>query len=107
MSEPEKINLKTIAKDAIVSIEVSGHFHKRLVAAYLNFSGQIEPERFKTICQHMSNGTIAKLDNEQDQSNAAAFYTMLSLINALEEAFNDKGLVNEESVELPTEDSTS
>jgi len=49
MSETKKTTAYTVAPESIISLDVSGHFYKRLTALYFNLVKKIEPEDFEKI----------------------------------------------------------
>ena len=103
MSDPKKVKLHTIPVDSLVTLEVSGEFHKRLVGAYFNYVSKIETEKFEEIADYMSKGELNKLTGQQ-LVDATSLQTLLIIISNLEKLFIDGGFDKEQEFEMPTED---
>lgn len=101
MSETKKVSLHTIPVDSLVEIKVSGQFHKRLVGLYFNMVKKLDEEKFNELSGYLVRKELDKITNEQDLIDATSFETILILLTELETAFQKKGVITLEEIEVP------
>lgn len=104
MKDTKKVIIQAIQPDAITEIKLSGLFHKRLVSLYFNYASKFEPNKFKELCEYIAKDEIDKITNEQDKIDSYSIYTLLILLNEIENSFNKAGLIKPEEVEVPNVD---
>lgn len=100
----KKVSIPVIQPDAVIEIKISGFFHKRLVGAYFNYAKKFEPKKFEELCTAIGNKQLDSL-SEEDRVDATTIETLLILISDVEKHFADAKLINDEEVEIPSEDS--
>jgi hypothetical protein len=103
MSESKKVKLRTIPATAVVNLDFSGAFHKRIVGAYFNYVSKIETASFEKIMQHMDKDEVNKLSGDE-LVDAVSLQTLLILISNLEKEFTDAKLDEEKEFDMPIED---
>jgi hypothetical protein len=103
MSEPKKVKINLIPIDATVTLEISGQFHKRLLAVYFNYVKKIDTEVFEKLMKHLNDNELDKLKGDE-LNDAISLQTLLIIIGSLEKKFTDAKLDTEKIFELPTED---
>lgn len=104
MSETKKIKVPSIPEEAVVTLKVSGSFHRRILGAYFNYAKKFEPQKFEELCKAVAKSEIGKLEDGQDQIDAFTIETLLILMNGIETEFSAKGLITEIEMEAPSED---
>lgn len=100
----EKVSIPVIKPESIIELKISGAFHKRLVAAYFNYTKKFEPKKFEELCIALGNRQFDSL-TEEERVDAYTIETWLILINDVEKHFTAAKLVDAEEVEVPSEDS--
>jgi hypothetical protein len=100
----KKITIQAIKPESIVSISISGFFHKRLISLYFNYASKYEPEKFKELCEIIGKNEIEKITDSKEQVDAYSIQTILSLLNEIEMTFKEAGLINPEEIEVPNVD---
>jgi hypothetical protein len=104
MSETKKTTAYTVAPESIISLDVSGHFYKRLTALYFNLVKKIEPEDFEKISIALNESTVDKLESEQNKMDAHSLETMLVLMGNIELKFKEGDFIKKQDVEIPISD---
>lgn len=103
MSEFKKVKLQVIPADAVVNIDISGHFYKRITAVYFNFVSNIETATFEKIVQHLEKDELDKLTTNE-RNNAIYLRTLLTLMHTIENKFTEANLDVEKEFKIPIED---
>lgn len=101
MSDTKK-TIYTVAPESIVSIEVSGHFYKRVTALYFKLIKSIEPERLEKILKALEKRDLTSLENEQDKQDAYSIDTLFILMSTIETEFKSKDLIKKDEIDIST-----
>lgn len=103
MSETKKVKVPAIPREAIVSIDISGAFHRRILGMYFNYAKKFEPQKFDELVKAVAADKVNTLENGQDQIDAFTIETMLILMNGIETEFRSKNLLTDTDMDVPTE----
>lgn len=104
MSETKTINIHTVPQDSKISLDVSGHFYRRIVGMYFNYVKNFTPEKIEELNKAISDQKIDTLSVEQDKIDAYSIETLLILMKDIENHFKEGGFIKETGVEIPIED---
>lgn len=99
--------MPNIPEDAIVTVEFSAAFYKRIIGLYFNYLKKNDPKKIDNILDSVLKDTITKLSDVQDQIDAYSLETLFILIKTLDIKFKETGKIIDKEVEIPTEDSNS
>jgi len=102
MADTKKVKMHVIPRDAHITIEVSGNFHKRLVGAYFAYINKIHPDNLPIIMTAIEESKVENLSAEL-LIDATSIQTLIALITNLEQKFTDAGLDKEQEFEIPNE----
>lgn len=90
-----KINVPTIPHDALIKLEVSGTFYRKITEIFIGFSETIKQEDFKAIMEGLKN-------NEKPKDITTAQIQLLAMfIHDIEVKAQEQGLVKMQEVEVP------
>ena len=96
--------MPAIPEEAVVSINISGAFHRRILGMYFNYAKKFDPQKFDELVKAVSTNNVGSLKDVQDQIDAFTIETMLILMNGLETEFRNKNLLTETEMDVPSED---
>ena len=91
----ETLNLKSVHPDKVVSVNIGGMFYQRLNKLVLDF-GDLKGS--KDLLKSMYDIQNDKID--EDDAYTLNLETLIILIKAIEQSFEDAGYMNEGSVEV-------
>ena len=92
--EDKIVNIKTIPKDGVITLEVSGEFYNR-IRSYISHLGDIYGEdKLGKIYRYIEDGM-----SHHDQT-AFNFETLLILCKSIEEEFHNNDLMLDEEINI-------
>lgn len=103
MSKKETVDVPMIKHESIISIEISGLYYERIQKLYSNYVEGIGIDKAMKLLKNIKEEDIAGLSKE-DITHAFYIETFLILIASIEKKFEEKGLIYQEKIELPSED---
>lgn len=98
MDKKVKHKIEVIKNDSIVKLEISGAYHKRLVALYLDYSKMLGEEKIKRYSQIISDKNLSNV-TEEEKNKAFQYETLIMIIKSLEDQFRKERLISFEEIE--------
>lgn len=93
-----KIKYKTIPQDAIIDIQVSGSFYRRIVEILTSLGNAMKPEEFKAVLEKL------KTTDSPANLHELNIHLNIMLINEIEQQAVKQNKTKEVEIEVPDEE---